>query len=148
MTRPLALDPFCCAGGAGMGLHRAGFEVIGVDFRPQPRYPFAFVQADALDQPFDLARFDLIWASPPCQAWCDGTPSDRRDRYPKLIEPVRAMLSRAPGLTVIENSPRAPLRRDLILDGTMFPELRVVRRRAFELNWWPGLVTAQQSRIR
>lgn len=137
MARLRALDLFCCAGGASMGLHRAGFDVVGVDIVPRHRYPFAFVQANALQPPFDLAGFDFIWASPPCQAYSAGSLPQRRTgtEYPDLVEPTRAMLASVRGLTVIENVPGAPVRADLVLDGTMFPELRVIRRRIFETNF-------------
>ena len=64
MARPRLLDLFCCAGGAGVGYHRAGFDVVGVDVKPQPRYPFEFIQADVLTlAPAFLAGFDAIHGS-------------------------------------------------------------------------------------
>lgn len=69
MTRPLLLDLFCGEGGASMGYHQAGFEVVGVDIEPQPLYPFEFVRADAmqvLDDEAFIGRFSAVHASPPC----------------------------------------------------------------------------------
>ena len=131
MTRPLLLDLFCCEGGAAMGYHRAGFDVIGVDIEPRPKYPFPFVQADALNPPFDLSSFDAIHASPPCQAFSAMTPAG--NSHPDLIEPVRAMLQ-ASGLPyVIENVPGAPIDATLVLCGTMFGK-DYQRHRLFESN--------------
>lgn len=154
---PLALDLFCGAGGVSMGLHRAGFDVVGVDCRPMPRYPFSgrFVQADAMCPPFDLSGFDFIWASPPCQAYSISSHNQRQKGkvYPDLVAAVRRMLDTSGVPYCIENVPGAPIRPDLILDGTMFPGLKVLRVRWFELGgWWtlqprtqrrPGLITRE-----
>lgn len=132
MSRPRALDLYCGAGGAARGMQRAGFNVVGVDIRKQPRYPFRFVQADALHPPFDLREFDFVWASPVCQHHTNvwrGRPQER-ERYPDLIEPTRRLLATHP-LTVMENVPGAPLRSSLVLTGADFG-LPIVRARIFE----------------
>lgn len=133
-----ALDLFCKAGGATKGLQRAGFHVTGIDIEPQRNYcGDAFVQADALRPPFDLTKFDFIWASPPCQAYTGmqriNTRSPKRD-HPRLVEPVREMLRASGVLFVIENVPGAPLRNPAKLCGSSFG-LGVWRHRLFESNW-------------
>jgi DNA (cytosine-5)-methyltransferase 1 len=136
--KPRALDLFCGAGGASMGLYRAGFDVTGVDIVPQKRYPFRFVQADALRPPFDLAQFDFVWASPPCERYTNmwlGR-DHMREKYPGLVAPVRAMLSRAGVPFVMENVPGAPLRPDVVLTGAMF-DLPIIRDRIFECHRFP-----------
>lgn len=135
MTRPKALDLFCCAGGASMGLWRAGFDVTGVDIKPQPRYPFPFIQADATA--ISLRGFDFIWASPPCQRYSDlAKRNGNAHEHPDYIPQVRAMLQRsAAGAWVIENVEGAPLVNAVMLCGTMFPGLRVLRHRLFEATF-------------
>jgi DNA (cytosine-5)-methyltransferase 1 len=129
------LDLFCKAGGAAMGLHQAwpDAEIVGVDIAPQPRYPFTFVQADAMAYP--LEGFDFIWASPPCQAF---TAYKRRPDHvaerPNHIPAIRRRLQAAGVPYCIENVPGAPLERPAILCGSMFG-LDVRRHRLFETSF-------------
>ncbi|MEU5543580.1 DNA cytosine methyltransferase [Streptomyces sioyaensis] len=119
-----------------MGYHLAGFEVTGVDTSPQPNYPFAFHQAEALTFPFD--GFDLVHASWPCQHFARVTAwRGNRGTHPDLLTPGRTRLI-ASGLPwVIENVPEAPLRPDYLLCGTQFG-LNVRRHRSFETSWAGG----------
>jgi DNA (cytosine-5)-methyltransferase 1 len=140
MTQPAIADVYCKAGGAGYGYHLAGFRVVGVDNQPQPRYPYEFIQADALDvlaDPAFLARFDAIHTSPPCQNRSRATPD--RASHPALIGPTRALLVKTGLPWVIENVPPAPgaepLRPDLKLCGCMFELDRLERERWFETSW-------------
>lgn len=133
-----ALDLFCGAGGVSMGLHRAGFEVTGIDIRPQLRYPFAFIQADALKPPLRLEDFDFIWASPPCQAHTALKSMWNAVPHADLIPATRALLEASGKPWAMENVPGAPLRDSIMLCGTMFglgcegAELR--RHRIFETS--------------
>jgi DNA (cytosine-5)-methyltransferase 1 len=135
--RPRLLDLFCCAGGAGTGYFRAGFDVVGVDLNPQPNYPFAFLQTDALslDSKF-ISTFDAIHASPPCQSYSDlAKRNGNADAWPRLIDPIREVLIRSGLPYIIENVEGAPLRNPTVLCGTMFKGLRVIRHRLFETNF-------------
>ncbi len=132
--RPKALDLFCGAGGVSMGLFHAGFDVYGRDIKPQPRYPFWFQRGDAMAGGYD--GFDFIWASPPCQRYSDLAKRNKNaDKWPDMIPAVRERLMQIGVPWVIENVEGAPLRKDLILCGTMFPGLRVLRHRVFECSF-------------
>lgn len=128
--RPRLLDLFCGAGGAAVGYHRAGFDVVGVDINPQPNYPFEFHQADAMAFPLD--GFDAVHASPPCQGY-SVTASLHDSDYPKLVEAVRGRLQAAGIPLVIENVAGAPLLNAVRLCGSSFG-LGVRRHRLFETD--------------
>lgn len=127
--RPRLLDLFCGAGGAAVGYSRAGFEVVGVDLYPQPHYPFEFHRADALR--FPLEGFDVIHASPPCQAFTLAHRINGYFQHPDYIAPIRSRLVFNGVPWVIENVPGAPLVDPVTLCGTMFG-LGVDRDRWFE----------------
>ncbi|CAM5541545.1 SAM-dependent methyltransferase [Streptomyces abikoensis] len=127
------LDLFCCQGGAAMGYHLAGFDVTGIDITPQPRYPFTFVQADAIEYVLAHgAEFDFIHASPPCQHDSDCQRL-RGNAHPDLIAPTRTALEMTGRPWVIENvgGARAKLRDPVMLCGGMFG-LATYRHRYFE----------------
>lgn len=127
------LDLFCGAGGCSVGYHRAGFEVVGVDIKPQPHYPYTFIQADALT--FPLIGFDAVHASPPCQKYSSLANLNKGKKYPDLVEPVRKKLKKSGLYYVIENVFNAPLVNTFVLCGSMFG-LRVKRHRKFECNFF------------
>jgi DNA (cytosine-5)-methyltransferase 1 len=142
------LDLFCGAGGCSVGYARAGFEVVGVDINPQPRYPFEFHQADAMTFPLD--GFDVIHASPPCQTY-SITRHTHSVEHPDLLGPTRGRLRESGLPYVIENVVGAPMPGAIELCGAAFnlhafdPKsgltLWLKRHRWFESNrplWGPG----------
>jgi len=161
--RPRLLDLYCCQGGAATGYDRAGFEVVGVDTEPQPRYPFEFVRADALTvlDTFDEfcwahGDFDAIHASPPCQ---DHSPTRDFGGDHGTGWLLAATLERLHGFPVpwiVENVAGSPLPHQddlfgssgLTLCGCMFSELRglLYEDRLFEASFGipqPGHVLHQ-----
>jgi len=152
------LDLFCGAGGASMGYHRAGFEVEGVDIKPQPHYPFKFHQTDALNYLIlHWFEFNAVHASPPCyentwsaRRWIDKIiPYDKQDRLRETREilldinkPTETFLP-----FILENTPGADMSNYIRLDGTMF-DLRVIRERWFELSQFEILLLPSPLKIK
>lgn len=131
------LDLFCGAGGAGEGYHRAGFDVYGVDIRPQDNYPFDMEVGDAMVYLTDhewLSQFDLIHASPPCQHY-SVTSSMHENTHPDLYGDVVDAVDKAPvSGWVVENVIGAPYHSGIVLCGSMFG-LPVWRHRNFETSF-------------
>lgn len=133
--RPLLLDLFSGAGDCAMGYYRAGFDVVGVDNRPQPHYPFRFIQADALLYLYAQGRkYDAVHASPPCQGYSKlrFLPHVKGKEYPMLVGQTLELLRDCGRPWVVENVEGAPL-EGIVLCGAMFG-LRVYRHRLFQAS--------------
>lgn len=143
VRRPKLLVLFCGAGGAAVGYHRAGFDVVGVDHKPMPHYPFEFHQMDVFEylEPcwWSGLYFDAIHASPPCQAYSVLRRVNPGPVYPDLVEPTRTALQ-ASGLPwVMETCLAAPLAASIVLCGSMFGlgsgERQLRQHRLFETSF-------------
>lgn len=144
---PRVLDLYCCAGGASAGYARAGYDVDGVDIEYRPDYPFPLHLGDAIGRlrhltaTGDIMAYDLIHASPPCQADCALTVGTNDatgwgGQHVSLIDATRDALNDARVPYVIEQPPgRSGIRRDITLCGEMFG-LPVIRHRHFEMGGW------------
>lgn len=119
-----------------MGYHRAGFEVVGVDIKPQPHYPFKFLCWDALefmDRHNINDDFSVVHASPPCQAFTRARKL-QGNSHPDFIKPLRGRFDRLTIPWIIENVPGSPLNCRVVLCGTMFG-LPIYRHRIFETRF-------------
>lgn len=159
VQRPLLLDLFCGIGGAAKGYERAGFDIIGVDWKVMPEYPYPIFRADALDFMRSLIYQDFkvignrpavaaIHASPPCRRFSTLSKSLGYESHTDLLTPIRELLQEAESAYgnkrgkklpwIIENVPGAPMQNPIILCGSMF-DLKIERgylqrHRLFESN--------------
>lgn len=134
------IDLFCGVGGCSLGYYQgftdAGYTVsiTGVDIKPQPNYPFKFIQCDALRYLAVCDKPHLVVASPPCQGY-SFTQALHNNEYPKLIKPLRELLRHRKIDYIIENVQGA--KSDMI-DPIMICGLMVgipmIRHRLFESN--------------
>ena len=154
LTRPRHLELFAGGCGSAWGWVMAGFDVVAIDNHRRLHLPesehLTFIKADAVKVLLDIAylrTFESLGGGPPCQTHtrakhlrdAQGKQTDKID----LIPETRAGFEQSGRPYVIENVPEAPLRHDLLLCGSMFPELRVHddtgqrwlrRHRVFETN--------------
>ena len=146
--RPLLLDLYCGIGGSSVGYHRAGFDVVGVDWASQPQYPFPFYRMDALKfgVPSEIngVKVAAVHASPPCQRFVSLGKGMGHwkgfDHHPDKLSQTRDMFVELDLQIpwVIENVEGAPMNDAIVLCGSMF-DLKIERgylqrHRKFESN--------------
>lgn len=152
-----------------MGYHRAGFEVVGVDIKPQPDYPFEFHQAEALDfldglrtgvcidagahseMWLSISDFAAIHASPPCQAYSALAAMPTAGDHPRLLGPTIARLREQDVPWVVENvdGARADFPADVYrfrLCATSFA-LRMYRHRWFASDVFVPALSCQHAAV-
>lgn len=133
--RPKALIVFSGQGGSAMGWYQAGFDVTCVDIEPQPRNPFPFVRADAIDYIGNEGhRFAFLEGGPVCKAY-SKTARIHNAGHPEQIPATRLAMQATGKPYVIENveDARPELRNPIMLCGPSF-NLRTYRHRLFESN--------------
>ena len=146
MSKVIKLLDLCCgAGGAAMGYFQGAkdqgieIQITGIDIKPQPNYPFTFIQDDAVSfLKKNHKKFTHFHSSPPCQKYSPSTDRYRKNGkiYPDNLEEIRELMYGCGKPGIIENVMTSPLRPDIILRGDMF-DLKVLRSRKFELvNWF------------
>jgi len=98
MSKPTSVDLFCGAGGASLGLQRAGFEhKLCVDYNEDAiatikaaGFPGVVGRVEDLSLYAGLQPVDLTWMSPPCQPWSAAgkrlASEDGRDGFPAAFE--------------------------------------------------------------
>ncbi len=127
------LDLFAGAGGAALGLHAAGFEHVAcVERDPSAAATlraagFPAVEADVRDLDYAAlaGTIDVLWASPPCQAWSSanqhegpkGEDDVARNGWPWTLRIVRIV---RPRWAIFENVRNARA----YVERTVVPELR------------------------
>lgn len=127
------LDLFCGEGGASTGYAQAGHTMTGIDHIATKRYPYQFIKAEAISYLKEHGiEYDFIHASPPCQHW---SLMAQGFTWPDYIETLRLVLLDIGKPYIIENLPGSPLLNPIVLCGTQFPGLRVIRHRAFETSF-------------
>jgi DNA (cytosine-5)-methyltransferase 1 len=131
-VKPRLLDLFAGAGGCTAGYMAAGFEVTAVDLNeralarnPAPRRMVADAMAVLRGEveAVRLGAFDVIHASPPCQAYSitkNAHTVKHPDLVPETLTLLREWQARTDGAWVVENVVGAPLPDAVTLCGSMF----------------------------
>ena len=135
------LDLYCGAGMASDGYRRAGFtDIVGVDINPQPDYPYEFIEGNALDflMDCDLTQFDMVHASPPCQAHTRAkhlrSAQGGKSKYEDLLTPTLNLLRGLDIAWVVENVPGSPGMEQAVVECGSAYGLGVRRHRLFLSN--------------